>query len=164
MLAINGSWASPNIVVYKAYFDFIEIKGTYSGENLVYYVYKRYKKLGILYKILTITRDNMSNNDTAACHLYKKLSYIYNDYLEDNPIRGKSMRFQGKASKIDCLAYIDNLIVKAILKELGSSIYKDAVAYLDRVKEYGWNEITMPLASGDIAILRIMVLWLNRSP
>jgi hypothetical protein len=50
MLAINGSWAGPNIVVYKAYFDFIEIKGTYSGENLAYYVYKRYKKLGILLK------------------------------------------------------------------------------------------------------------------
>ena len=119
------------MVVYKACFDFIKIKGTYSGENLAYYIYKRYKKLGILYKILTITRDNASNNDTTARHLYKKLSYIYDDYLEDNPIRSKSMRFQGEASKIDCLAYINNLIIKAILKELGSSIYKDTVAYLD---------------------------------
>ena len=80
-------------MVYKAYFNFIEIKGTYLGENLVYYVYKRYKKLGILYKILIITRDNASNNNTTTRYLYKKLSYIYNNYLEDNLIRGKSMRF-----------------------------------------------------------------------
>jgi hypothetical protein len=93
MLVINRSWTGPDIVVYKAYFDFIEIKGTYSRENLVYYVYKRYKKLGILYKILIITRDNTSNNNTITRHLYKKLSYIYNDYLEDNLIRSKSMRF-----------------------------------------------------------------------
>jgi hypothetical protein len=131
MLAINGSWAGPDMKVYKACLDFIEIKGSYSGENLVYYVYKRCKKLGILYKILTLTRDNASNNDTAAWYLYKKLSYVYDDHLEKNLIRDESMRFQGEASKIDCLAYVDNLIVKAILKELGSSTYKDAVAFLD---------------------------------
>ena len=45
------------------------------------------------------------------------------------------MRFKGEASKIDFLAYINNLIVKAILKSLGLSTYKDAVAFLDRVKD-----------------------------
>jgi hypothetical protein len=80
-------------MVYKACFDFIKIKGSYSGENLAYYVYKRYKKLGILYKILTLTRDNVLNNNSAACYLYKKLSYIYDNHLEENPIRGKSIRF-----------------------------------------------------------------------
>jgi hypothetical protein len=74
------------------------------------------------------------------------------------------MRFQGKTSKIDYLAYINNLIIKAILKELGSSIYKNTIAYLDRVKEYNWTEITILLASGNITILYIIVLWLNRSP
>lgn len=123
-------------MVYKAYFDFIKIKGTYLEENLIYYIYKRYKKLGILYKILIITRNNASNNNTTTCYLYKKLSYIYNYYLENNLIYSKSIRFQGKASKIDYLVYINNLIIKAILKELGSHIYKDAIAYLDRVKKY----------------------------
>ena len=121
-------------MVYKACFDFIKIKGTYSGENLIYYVYKRYKKLGILYKILIITRDNALNNNITARYLYKKLSYIYNNYLENNLIRGKSMRFQGEASKIDYLAHVNNLIIKAILKELGSSTHKDAVAYLIKLK------------------------------
>jgi len=117
--------------VYKACLDFIEIEGSYSGENLAYYVYRRYKKLGILHKILTLTGDNALNNDTTVRYLYKKLAYIYDDYLEENPIRGQSMRFQGEASKINYLAHVDNLIVKAILKELGSSTYKDVVIFLD---------------------------------
>jgi len=104
---------------------------------LAYYVYKRCKKLGILHKIISLTGDNASNNDTAARHLHKKLSYMYDDHLEENLIRGKSMRFQGEASKIDCLAHVDNLIIKAILKELGSSTHKDAVAFLDRVQDHG---------------------------
>jgi hypothetical protein len=137
MLAINGSWAGPNMKVYKACLNFIEIEGSYSGENLVYYIYKRYKKLGILHKILTLTGDNASNNNTAARYLYKKLSYIYDNYLEENPIRGKSIRFQGEASKINYLAYVDNLIMKAILKELGLSTYKDVVTFLDRVQDRG---------------------------
>jgi len=71
------------------------------------------------------------------------------------------MRFKGDASLIDCLAHIENLIVKAILKSLGSSTFKDAVEFLDRVKEHGWKDITMPMASGDIAVLWIIVLWIN---
>jgi len=47
------------------------------------------------------------------------------------------MRFKGEVSKIDCLAHIDNLIVKAILKSLGLSTSKDAIAFLDRVKDNG---------------------------
>ena len=65
---------------------------------------------------------------------------------------------------IDCLVYVDNLIIKAILKSLGSSTFKDAVEFLDRVKEYGWKDITIPMASGDFAVLYIVVLWMNRSP
>ena len=80
------------------------------------------------------------------------------------PVHDKSMRFKGEASKIDYLAHVDNLIVKAILKSLGSSTHKDAVAFLDRVSDNGWNKVTLPMASGDIAVLRIVVLWMNRSP
>jgi hypothetical protein len=47
------------------------------------------------------------------------------------------MRFKGDISLIDYLAYIDNLVIKAILKSLGSSTFKDIVKFLNRVKEYG---------------------------
>jgi hypothetical protein len=53
------------------------------------------------------------------------------------PVHNKFMRFKREASKINCLAHVDNLVVKAILKSLGSSTYKDAVAFLDRVSDNG---------------------------
>jgi hypothetical protein len=144
--------------VYKACFNFIKIKSSHLGENLVYYMYKRCKHLKILDKIITLTKDNALNNNNASCHLYKKLSYMYNSYLEENLICSKSIRFKGEDSKINCLAHVDNLIVKAILKELDFSTYKEAVEFLDRVKDYRWKEITLPLTTRDIVVLQIVVL------
>jgi hypothetical protein len=51
------------------------------------------------------------------------------------PIYKILIRFKGEASKIDYLAHINNLIIKAILKSLSSSTYKDACAFLNRGKE-----------------------------
>jgi hypothetical protein len=46
------------------------------------------------------------------------------------------MRFKGDISLIDYLVYIENLIIKVILKSLGSSTFKDIVKFLNWVKEY----------------------------
>jgi hypothetical protein len=86
---------------------------------------------------MSLTGDNTRNNNTYIRYLYKIIGYIYNKYLDLIPVYNKSMRFKGEASKIDCLAYIDNLIIKAILKSLGSSTYKDAIVFLDRVSNNG---------------------------
>jgi len=55
-----------------------------------------------------------------------------------------------------------NLVVKAILADLGSSTYKDAVAFLDRASEHfakkTWKKITILGATGVIAKLRLIVL------
>jgi len=80
---------------------------------------------------MSLTRDNTKNNDTYARYLHKMMGYIYDEYLNPMPIHDKSMRFKGEASKIDYLAHMDNLIMKAILKSLGSSTYKDAIVFLD---------------------------------
>jgi hypothetical protein len=90
--------------------------------------------------------------------------YIYDEHLDLMPLHDLSMRFKGEESKINCLTHVENLVVKAILKSLGSSTHKDAYAFLNRVKEKGWETITMPMALGDIAVLHIVVLWMNRSP
>jgi hypothetical protein len=164
IFAINGKWAGPDIKIYQACLDFIKIKGTHSCRNLTQIVYKRGKKLGILHKIISLTGDNTRNNDTCTRHLHKIIGYIYDEYLDPMPVYNKSIRFRGEASKIDYLAYIDNLVVKAILKSLGSSTHKDAIAFLDRISNNGWNKVTLPLVSGDITILRIIVLWINRLP
>jgi hypothetical protein len=164
MFAINGKWARPDIKIYQACLDFVEIRGAHSGKNLAKLVYTRGKELNILDKIISLTGDNAKNNDTCARHLHKLMSYSYDEHLDPMPVHHQEMRFKGEASLIDCLAHVDNLIVKAILKSLGSSTHKDACAFLDRVKEHGWKQITLPMASGDITVLRIVVLWLNRSP
>jgi len=46
------------------------------------------------------------------------------------------MRFKGEESKVDYLAHVDNLIIKAILISLGSSTYKDTYLFLDQVKDH----------------------------
>jgi hypothetical protein len=84
---------------------------------------------------MSLTGDNAKNNDTCARYLHKMMGYIYDEYLNLMLVYDKLMRFKGEASKIDYLAYVDNLIVKAILKSLGLSTYKDAVVFLDRVSD-----------------------------
>ena len=80
---------------------------------------------------MSLTRDNAKNNDTYTRYLHKIIGYIYDEYLNLIPIHDKLMRFKGEASKINYLAYVDNLIMKAILKSLGSSTYKDAIVFLN---------------------------------
>jgi uncharacterized membrane protein len=63
------------------------------------------------------------------------MTYLYNNFLDLIPVYERFMRFKGEESKVDCLAYIDNLIIKAILASLGSSTYKNACLFLDRVKD-----------------------------
>jgi hypothetical protein len=92
----------------------------------------------------------------------------YDDYLEEFPSREGTMRFKGEASQVRCFGHILNLVVKAILHDMGSSTHKDAVAFLDRASEYiskkQWSKITIPGATGVIAKLRLIVLWIDRSP
>ena len=164
MLAINGTWLGPDFQQYRACLEFIEIKGSHSGENLATVVFKALKKLGLLQKLLTIIGDNASNNDTLCRYLHSSLSQLFDDHLIEHPLRGSAMRFRGEQSQIRCFAHILNLVVKDILENLGSSTHKDAVAFLDRVAKNKWKKVTLPGASGVIAKLRILVLWIARSP
>jgi hypothetical protein len=86
MFAINGKWAGPNIKIYQACLDFIEIKGNHLGKNLAKIVFNQGKKLNVLYKIISLMRDNASNNNTCACHLHKMMEYLYDDHLDLMPV------------------------------------------------------------------------------
>jgi hypothetical protein len=132
MLAINIRWLDGNFRHHQHCIEFVEIKGTYSGENLAEIVLAALQRFNICDRLFTITGDNASNNDTLCTHLLQLLLKDYDDYLERFPIRGKFIRFRGNASRIRCFAYILNLIVKSILYQLGSSTQKQASEYLDR--------------------------------
>jgi hypothetical protein len=85
MLAINVKWLSPDFEALQCTIEFIEIQGSHSGENLAVIVENTLKRHGILQKLLTITGDNASNNDTLCCHLHTSLKHKYDDHLSEYP-------------------------------------------------------------------------------
>ena len=73
VLAINVSFLGLDFQVYQRCIEFIEIKGSHSGKNLAKIVEKALNKHDLLQKLLTITADNASNNDTLCRYLYTSL-------------------------------------------------------------------------------------------
>ncbi|KAJ5202977.1 hypothetical protein N7449_005056 [Penicillium cf. viridicatum] len=94
--------------------EFSELAGSHSGENMAETLQKMLVELRIEEKLLTITADNASNNETLAFELYFNLWDECNS--EDSKVPGKGhLRFQGIDSYIRCLAHVLNLIVRGIL-------------------------------------------------
>ncbi|KAN0072167.1 hypothetical protein V8E54_009896 [Elaphomyces granulatus] len=90
----SSHWLSEDFVYKEAVLEFAEIEGTKTGENMGGMVLALLQELNIETKLLSITGDNASNNET----------------LMDT----------GRASFIRCLAHILNLIVKKLLETLKS--------------------------------------------
>jgi hypothetical protein len=115
VIAINTSFLGPNFEVYKRCIEFIEIEGSYLGENLARIVERALHKHGLLQKLLSITADNTLNNDTLCRYFYNSMARKYDNHLEEFPSREGTMRFKGEDSQVRCFGYILNLVVKAIL-------------------------------------------------
>lgn len=64
MLAINAHWISSDSQQYRACIEFVEIEGNQSGEILANIVATALQRFHISDKVITITADNASNNDT----------------------------------------------------------------------------------------------------
>jgi len=71
------------------------------------------------------------------------------------------MRFHGASSQIRCLAHILHLVVKDILKVLDAGDTNEAKASLDNILTKGAEQYK---ASGAIYRLRLLVLWISRTP
>ena len=87
MLAINAHWMSSAFQQYRTCIEFVEIEGSHSGENLANIVATVLERFHISNKVMTITADNASNNDTLHRYLYQKLSQRYDEYLAETTIR-----------------------------------------------------------------------------
>jgi hypothetical protein len=92
------SFLGPRFEVYKRYIEFIKIEGSHSGENLAWIIKGALDKYNLLLKLISITADNASNNDTLYRHLYNSMARKYDDYLEEFPSRDGTMWFKGKGS------------------------------------------------------------------
>lgn len=111
-------------------------------------------ELGLEDKLISITGDNASNNEAMASELYFSLSD--RSRVQDAI---PAPLYRGLDSYIRCLAHILNLIVKDILRNLGSGTMEQAQAACDSLQT--GNLITDHSAIGR---LRVLALWINRSP
>ncbi|CAP78987.1 Pc03g00250 [Penicillium rubens Wisconsin 54-1255] len=105
--------------------------------------------------------DNASNNDTLHRYLYQKLSQRYDGYLAETIIREGTMKFTHN-SQVRCFAHILNLVMKTTLRSLHASSHKEACDLLDDVAKRSWKTVNAP--TSPIAKLRLLVLWIARSP
>jgi hypothetical protein len=108
-------------------------------------------ELDLQEKLITITGDNASNNETMASELFHSLIGTAFDK--------KKIQFQGLDSYVRCLAHILNLIVKDILQALKSGTAEEADAICDRIRDGKPMQTQSALAR-----LRVLALWINRSP
>jgi hypothetical protein len=108
-------------------------------------------------------------------HLYERLLTLYDDpstfrnldYINFDTIFEEAkppMQFQGEKSRIQCFAHVLNLICKDILSRLQSSNCKEAKELLDAAKKRTKIDGSNSAATGVIAKLRLIILWVAQSP
>jgi hypothetical protein len=111
----------------EALFEFTALKGVHFGENIARITFKSLEQLRVLQKLLALTADNASNNDTLVEHLHCQLLTQFDDKVDLELSNIKPiMRFRGKQHRIRCIAHVLNLIVGQILSSLKTGTAKEA--------------------------------------
>ena len=154
IIGIIGHWLTAEFEYREKVLEFGELHGVHSGENLAAAIEITLTELGLEQKLITITGDNASNNETMASALFYCLS-------EKLKARGgdTTLLYQGLDSYVRCLAHILNLIVKDILKALKSGDVEEAQDACDSLQN--GRSITAQTA---LAKLRVLALWISRHP
>jgi hypothetical protein len=114
-------------------------------------------RLDFLQKLLAITADNASNNDTLVEHLHHRLLEQFDDevdleYGNARPI----MQFRGKKHRIRCIAHVLNLIVHQILANLKTGTAKEA-------KDFEETSVRTTSPLNGVMKIRLLVLWMWKS-
>ena len=91
----------------------MDLKKRHTGEYMASLLYKTLEDFNISKSILTITRDNASNNDTMIDDIDAKLRYLSNN------------KWVGPNTGIRCLSHILNLIVQDILSAIKANTTKE---------------------------------------
>jgi len=164
IFAVIGHWLTPEFEEREEVLEFVELKGSHSGDELAKVVEKVLQELQLKPKLFAITGDNAGNNGTLCQSLFESLKRKYDDKI--SPIGKPQMRFHGRPSWVRCLAHIVNLICDDVLKTLKAGTAKEAKKALDSwEEEFKSNSYIMPHDGGRSAIakVRLLNLWMLRS-
>src|SRR5262249_1836596 len=114
VVAVEKLWQ-----IHSLLMDVVPISGKHTGENLCGTFMKACDDLGVLHKLLAITTDNATNNNTFLRSLEEKC-------------RGWGISFDRKSRHVRCMAHIINLAVNDFLDKLNSSPKESEDAYDER--------------------------------
>jgi hypothetical protein len=153
ILGVIGHWLTEDFEYKEALLEYAEIEGPKSGENMGAIVLQLLDELDLERKLLSITADNASNNETL-------MDEVETGLLEKFIESSNTLRFRGQDSYICCLAHVLNLIVKEILKTLKSGDRKLAEESVELILQHQYiNTIDSALAR-----LRVLAIWVSRTP
>jgi hypothetical protein len=164
IFAIIAHWITPEFDEREEVVEFLELKGSHTGEKLAEIVEMTLEELRLKPKLLAITGDNAGNNGTLCQSLYVSLKTKFDDNV--SLIGRPRMRFHGRKSWIRCLAHITSLICESVLQDLKAGTAKEAKKMLDKWdEENNGNNYTIPGDSSRSAIakIRLLNLWMLRS-
>ncbi|KAK9489617.1 hypothetical protein V1508DRAFT_400662, partial [Lipomyces doorenjongii] len=111
-------------------------------------------------KLLTVTADNASNNEVLISELHAILVEKHDSLEQLSSNEGPVIRFEGHSTYIRCNAHVINLIVGDILIALTSGDSQSANLACDALRAHKSLEPGL----SPLARLRIVVLWIDRSP
>jgi hypothetical protein len=129
IFAIIGHWYTQDFEEREEVLEFVEMKGSHTGEQLAEVVENLLQELKLEHKLFSITGDNAGNNGTLCQSLFDSLRKKYNDKF--SPIAKPHIRFHFRRSWIRCLAHIVSLICDDVLNDLKSGTAKEAKKALD---------------------------------
>jgi hypothetical protein len=104
-LAVNGYYINDDWQLKEVLLDFVPLRGSHTGDSMATEVLQILRETGTTRKLLAITCDNASNNNTMTRTIQYKLS-------EENVI------WSSKENTIPCLAHVVNLVVQDIIQHL----------------------------------------------
>lgn len=118
-MAVRGHWINTEWVYETVLLDFIHVDCSHTGENLARLFVKTLAEFGItLAKVMAITLDNVSSNDTLM------------STLENYGLRNK-IQFSKATHHVRCMAHILNLAMQDILHSLEISPKRDPQQFDD---------------------------------
>lgn len=135
ILAIIGHWITPDFEEREEVLEFIEVRGSHTGEALALVVERLLVEFNLQGKLFTITGGNAGNNRALCNALFQSLCKEYSDVTS---LSKKPMYFHGKASWIRCFTYVIALICGDVLGELKAGTAKEAKKLLENWdKDFG---------------------------